>query len=113
MPRVCSIRTHLRQECISLNFGVAMSALQLKDFRVLGFASSAEALEAERLIKSSSLNLSARLIPKPACLGNAECGLALRYLPQEEEDVFSLLIDAGWQKDTLCAHCASYQDFSL
>lgn len=55
-------------------------SLTKETFVVYGFASTTQALMAEKHAQKISKDI--RLIPRPQELGNAECGMALR-VPQE------------------------------
>lgn len=68
-------------------------ALTLKPFIAIGFDSTYDAMEAERLVKEQELPC--RIIPRPIELGGAQCGLALRIQPEHKEQVFNLLDQHG------------------
>lgn len=78
--------------------GARESALFRRDRFVLrGFSRTTDVLEAARLCRAA--DVACRLVPRPASLGNAECGTALRTLPADEPRVCGLLADAGIEPD--------------
>lgn len=66
--------------------------MRTRRFAVLGFASTHDAIQAERLIRSGTAD--AVLIPAPGALGSL-CGLALRVPVAEQETVAALLAERG------------------
>lgn len=66
-------------------------------FVVRGFSHTTDVLEAARLCREAGV--ACRLVPRPASLGNAECGTALRTLPEDEPQVLGLLFGAGIEPD--------------
>ena len=66
-------------------------------FVLRGFSRTTDVLEASRLCRAA--DVACRLVPRPASLGNAECGTALRTLPADEARVCGLLADAGIEPD--------------
>jgi len=61
-------------------------------FKVVGFASTHDALDAEALLLD--LGIDAVPIPAPKALGTL-CGIALRLEPADEKRALSYLSDAG------------------
>ena len=68
-------------------------ALERRLFVMRGFACTTDALESLRACEA--VGASARLVSRPAAMGNAECGTALRSLPEEEGAVATALAGAG------------------
>lgn len=66
-------------------------------FVLRGFSRTTDVLEAARLCREAGV--ACRLVPRPASLGNAECGTALRTLPADEARVRGLLAGAGIEPD--------------
>ncbi|MDH4140660.1 MAG: DUF3343 domain-containing protein [Coriobacteriia bacterium] len=63
-----------------------------KVFRVFGFATTHDALKAEKALAESGI--AAVPIPTPSVLG-AACGIAMRVAPQNESRARSTLADRG------------------
>lgn len=68
-------------------------------FVLRGFSRTTDVMEAARLCRDAGV--ACRLVPRPASLGNAECGTALRTLPADEPRVRGLLSGAGIEPDGL------------
>lgn len=66
--------------------------MSTRRFAVFGFASTHDAVRAERLVREALAD--AALIPAPGALGSL-CGLALRVSVAEREAVASLLAQRG------------------
>lgn len=66
-------------------------------FVLRGFSRTTDVLEAARLCREAGV--ACRLVPRPASLGNAECGTVLRTLPADEARVRGLLAGAGIEPD--------------
>ena len=66
---------------------------QTGEFVMRGFACTTDAMESARVCREAGL--ACRLTPRPAAMGNAECGTALRTAVADEERVARLLAQAG------------------
>lgn len=62
-------------------------------FVVRGFAGTTDALESARVCRDAGIDC--HLVPRPASMGEAECGTALRTRPADELRVADLLAQAG------------------
>lgn len=62
-------------------------------FVVRGFAGTTDALESARVCRDAGIDC--HLVPRPASMGEAECGTALRTRPADEPQVAELLARAG------------------
>lgn len=67
--------------------------LKTELFEMRGFASTTDALASQRACEGAGV--ACRLVPRPAALGNAECGMALRTSPSERDAVEEALARAG------------------
>ncbi len=75
-----------------------------RTFRVLGFASTHDALEAEAVL--GDLGIEVTPIPAPAAM-SAQCGIALRFPPDQEERVLRYLDAVGIEP----AGCSTIEDW--
>ena len=66
---------------------------QTGEFVMRGFACTTDAMESARVCREAGVTC--RLTPRPAAMGNAECGTALRTPVADEEQVVLLLARAG------------------
>lgn len=66
---------------------------QTGEFVMRGFACTTDAMESARVCREAGV--ACRLTPRPAAMGNAECGTALRTSVADEERVALLLARAG------------------
>ena len=66
---------------------------QTGEFVMRGFACTTDAMESARVCRDAGI--ACRLTPRPAAMGNAECGTALRTAVADEDAVARLLVDAG------------------
>ena len=66
---------------------------QTGEFVMRGFACTTDAMESARVCRE--VGVACRLTPRPAAMGNAECGTALRTAVTDEERVARLLAQAG------------------
>ena len=62
-------------------------------FAMRSFASTTDALGVARACRDAGVDC--RLVPRPAGMGTAECGTALRTRPADEPQVRALLAGAG------------------
>lgn len=70
-----------------------MSIRKQRTFVVFGFATTHQALDAERCLKDEGLPVTP--IPAPRMLGGGLCGIALRVQPADADRVRTLLGSAG------------------
>ena len=76
---------------------------QAGEFVMRGFACTTDAMESARVCREAGI--ACRLTPRPAAMGNAECGTALRTAVADEERVARLLAQAGIiPTDTILQH---------
>lgn len=68
-------------------------ALVKRTFVMRGFSRTVDAMESARACEAAGAHV--RLVPRPAAMGNAECGTALRSLLEEDELVANVLSEAG------------------
>lgn len=69
-----------------------MTARELRRFVVLGFASTHDALEAERVLQGVAMDVTP--IPSPVGI-SSKCGIALRLEPEDEAEARRSLSIAG------------------
>jgi len=69
-----------------------LSPRELRDFVVLGFASTHDALSAEAIMKD--MGVDAVTVPAPKEIGTL-CGIALRVSPEHAERARELLVRGG------------------
>lgn len=68
-------------------------ALGKRLFVMRGFSCTTDAMISARV--SEGAGATVRLVPRPAEMGNAECGTAMRSLPEQEGLVRQALEDVG------------------
>lgn len=68
-------------------------ALTKRMFVMRGFSCTTDAMISARVCEAAGAAV--RLVPRPAAMGNAECGTAMRSLPEQEEIVARALEDVG------------------
>ena len=66
---------------------------QTGEFVMRGFACTTDAMESARVCREAGS--ACRLTPRPAAMGNAECGTALRTAVADDGRVARLLAQAG------------------
>ncbi len=68
-------------------------ALTMRTFVMRGFSCTTDAMISARVCEAAGAQV--RLVPRPAAMGNAECGTAMRSLPEQEDVVKQALEDVG------------------
>lgn len=68
-------------------------ALTKRMFVMRGFSCTTDAMISARVCEAAGADV--RLVPRPAAMGNAECGTAMRSLPEQEDVVARALEDVG------------------